>query len=800
MSPRRVKIPIVGMTCASCAGHVEEALRKTEGVLEVAVNLANESASLLVEEKRIADALQSIRESGYEVLQNRLTFSLGGMTCATCAGHVEEAIRSLPGVLTVQVNLATQRAYVDHVVGLLQPMEVIRAVEEAGYTAALIGENGDREIEARRREQRDLALRLWVSAALSLVVLAGSMLGMIPGFPAWLTNPYLLLVLATPVQFWAGWRFYRGAWGALRHGATDMNTLVALGTSAAYFYSVFVTFFPSTLEQSGLPIATYFDTSAVIITLILFGKYLEAKAKGRTSQAIRHLMNLQPPTATVLRDGTENVVPVEAVQVGDLLLVRPGERIPVDGRIEEGSSEVDESMVTGEAFPVPKRPNDLVTGATINRTGSFRFRVERVGKDTFLSQVVRLVEDAQGSKAPVQKLADRIAAIFVPIVLGIAALTFLVWWVWGPAPGYLLALNNAVAVLVIACPCALGLATPTAIMVGTGRGAQMGILIRGGEALEEAGRVDTVIFDKTGTLTEGKPRVERIVPSQGSEGELLRIAASVESDSEHPLAQAVRSTALKRGIVPIVAHGFQALPGLGVRASVGGQEVLLGSARYLEEAGVIEFDRTFEKQGFTALYLAAAGVYRGALLIRDTLKQEAQEVISTIKNGGLEVWMITGDTEASAHAVARQLGIERVLAQVLPSGKTDQIRALQSQGKRVLMIGDGINDAPALAQADLGIALGTGTDIALETADIALISGDLRGVGKALALARQTMTTIRWNLFWAFLYNILGIPIAAGILYPFFGILLNPIIAALAMAFSSVFVVTNSLRLRSFRA
>lgn len=773
---------------------------QTEGVLEVVVNLANESASLLVEDGRIADVARSIRESGFDVLQDRTTFLIGGMTCATCAAHVEEAIRSLPSVLSVQVNLATERAYVDYMVGLLQPKEVIRAVEEAGYTATLVGENRDREVEARRREQRDLALRLWVSAALSLVILAGSMLGMVPGFPTWLANPYLLLVLATPVQFWAGWRFYRGAWGALRHGATDMNTLVALGTSAAYLYSVFVTFFPSTLEQSGLPSATYFDTSAVIITLILFGKYLEAKAKGRTSQAIRHLMNLQPPTATVIRDGVESVAPAEAVQVGDLLLVRPGERIPVDGRIEEGSSEVDESMVTGEAFPVPKRLGDLVTGATINGSGSLRFRAERVGKDTFLAQVVRLVEDAQGSKAPVQKLADRIAAIFVPIVLGIAALTFLIWWALGPAPSYLLALNNAVAVLVIACPCALGLATPTAIMVGTGRGAQMGILIRSGQALEEAGRVDTVIFDKTGTLTAGKPRVERIVPSQGSEEELLSIAASVESDSEHPLAQAVRSYAVENGITPTAADGFQALPGLGVQASVGGQEVLLGSARYLEEAGVVELERSFEGQGFTALYLAVAGVYRGALLIRDTLKPEAQEVISTIKNGGLEVWMITGDTEASAHAVARQLGIDRVLAQVLPSGKTDQIKALQSQGKRVLMIGDGINDAPALAQADLGIALGTGTDVALESADVALVSGDLRGVGKALALARQTMATIRWNLFWAFLYNVLGIPIAAGILYPFFGILLNPIIAALAMAFSSVFVVTNSLRLRSFRA
>lgn len=800
MSSKRVKIPIVGMTCASCVTHLEEVLMQTEGVLEVAVNLPSESASLLVEDGRIADVVRSIRESGYEVLQDRTTFAIGGMTCASCAAHVEEAIRSLPGVLSVQVNLATERAYVDLVVGLLEEKEVIRAVEEAGYTATLVGESRDREVEARRREQRDLALRLWVSTALSLVILAGSMLGMVPGFPAWLANPYLLLVLATPVQFWAGWRFYRGAWGAVRHGTTDMNTLVALGTSAAYLYSVFVTFFPWVLERSGLSVATYFDTSAVIITLILFGKYLEAKAKGRTSQAIRRLMNLQPPTATVMRDGVEGELPVEAVQVGDLLLVRPGERIPVDGRIEEGTSEVDESMVTGEAFPVPKGPGDAVTGATINGTGSFRFRAERVGKDTFLAQVVRLVEDAHGSKAPVQKLADRIAAIFVPVVLGIAALTFLVWWVWGPPPSYLLALNNAVAVLVIACPCALGLATPTAVMVGTGRGAEMGILIRSGEALEEAGRVDTVIFDKTGTLTVGKTRVERIVPSQGSAEELLSIAAGVESDSEHPLAQAVRSYAIERGITPTAAFGFQALPGLGVRATVGGQEVLLGSARYLEEAGVVELERSFEGQGFTALYLAAAGVYRGVLLIRDTLKPEAQEVITTSKKNGLEVWMITGDTEVSAQAVARQLGIERVLAQVLPSGKTDQVKALQAKGKRVLMVGDGINDAPALAQANLGIALGTGTDVALETADVALVSGDLRGVGKALALARQTMATIRWNLFWAFLYNVLGIPIAAGILYPFFGILLNPIIAALAMAFSSVFVVTNSLRLRSFRA
>jgi Cu+-exporting ATPase len=800
MNVRRVKIPVRGMTCASCVSHVEEALKKTEGVLEAAVNLPDESASLLLEEIHIPDAVRSIRDSGYDILEDRYTFSIGGMTCASCVGHVEEAIRPLPGVLAVQVNLATERAYVDYVVGILKPEEVVKAVGEAGYQAILVGESRDREAEARAREQRELALRLWVSVALSLVVLAGSMLGVVAGFPAWLSSPYLLLVLATPVQFWAGWRFYRGAWGALRHGTTDMNTLVALGTSAAYLYSTFVTFLPWVLERYGLMPATYFDTSAVIISLILFGKYLEAKAKGRTSQAIRRLLGLQPPTATMIRDSAEVQIPVEAVQVGDILLVRPGERLPVDGSVVQGSSYVDESMVTGEPIPVLKEPGSAVVGATINGNGSFLVRAERVGKDTFLSQVVRMVEEAQGSKAPVQKLADRIASVFVPIVLAIAFLTFLVWLIWGPAPSFLTAMSNAVAVLVIACPCSLGLATPTAVMVGTGKGAELGILIRSGEALERAGLIDAVLLDKTGTLTRGRPEVDRVLPRETTEVEMLRFAAAVEGPSEHPLAQAVRERAQAEGIQPPPAEGFQAHPGKGVTAQVEGHSVLAGSAQFLREEGIADFDRGYEAQGYTVLYLAIDGRMAGSLLIRDVVKAEAGAMVVSLARAGLEVWMITGDTEPSARAVAAQLGIDHVLSQVLPAGKAEQVRLLQARGKKVMMVGDGINDAPALAQADLGVALGTGTDVALETADIALVSGDLRGVTRALALSRKTMSTIRWNLFWAFIYNALGIPLAAGVLYPFSGILLNPMIAALAMAFSSVFVVTNSLRLRNFKA
>jgi Cu+-exporting ATPase len=798
LSERRLRLPISGMTCAACAGHVEDALKQTEGVLDSFVNLASESATVLMAEEKLPQAIRAIRTAGYDVLQDTLRFSIGGMTCASCVSHVEQAIKELPGVLDARVNLATERAEVDAVLGLVSSAQILRAVRNAGYDAAPLGENRDREQEARSREQARLGRRLMVGVLFSILILVGSFAGML-GLPGWVSSNFLLLALATPVQFWVGWQFYRGAWGALRHKTADMNTLVAIGTSVAYFFSCFVTFFPQVLEASGIPATTYFDTSAVIITLVLLGKFLEAKAKGRTSDAIRHLLGLQPPEATVLRDEQELRIPVEDVVVGDLILVRPGDRVPVDGTILEGSSYLDESMVTGESLPAFKQVGSPVIGATINGMGAFRFRAERVGKDTFLAQVVKMVEEAQGSKAPVQRLADKIAAVFVPVVLGIALITFLVWWAWGPAPSYLIALNNAVAVLVIACPCAMGLATPTAVMVGTGRGAQAGILIRSGEALENAEKVNTVVFDKTGTLTIGKPSISRMITAAGAENEVLLLAAAAERYSEHPLALAVVDEAKRRLLSIPDSSDFQATPGRGVTVHLAGDEVAVGNAEFLLEKGLASLERKVEEEGHTVIYVARNGTWIGTLLLSDAPKEGARETVENLSRRGLHVLMLTGDTEASARVVAQALGIPEVLAQVLPSQKAAKIKQLQANGKRVAMVGDGINDAPALAQADVGIALGTGTDIALETADMALISGDLRGVPRALTLSKKTMTTIRWNLFWAFIYNILGIPIAAGVLYPAFGLLLNPMIGALAMAFSSVFVVTNSLRLRKAR-
>jgi Cu+-exporting ATPase len=786
------------MTCASCVSHVEDALKQTEGVLDSSVNLASESASVLMAEEKLPQAIRAIRTAGYDVLQDTLRFSIGGMTCASCVRHVEQAIEELPGVLDARVNLATERAEVDTVLGLVTTADIIRVVQNAGYDAVLVGDSRDREQEARTREQARLGRRLIAGILFSTLILVGSFAGIL-GLPGWVSSNSLLLVLATPVQFWVGWQFYRGAWGALRHRTADMNTLVAIGTSVAYFFSVFVTFFPQVLEASGIPAATYFDTSAVIITLVLLGKFLEAKAKGRTSDAIRRLLSLQPPDATVLRNEQEMQIPVEEVQVGDLILVRPGERVPVDGTILEGSSYLDESMVTGESIPIFKQIGSPVIGATINGMGAFRFRAERVGKDTFLAQVVKMVEEAQGSKAPVQRLADKIAAVFVPVVLGVALITFLVWWAWGPAPSYLVALNNTVAVLVIACPCAMGLATPTAVMVGTGRGAQAGILIRSGEALEKAEKVNVVVFDKTGTLTMGKPSVVQIITTAGAEKEVLLLAAAAERYSEHPLALAVVEEAKRQSLSIPDGSDFQAIPGRGVTVHLEGGEVAVGNAEFLLEKGLASLERKYEEEGYTVIYVARNGTWIGTLLISDAPKDGARETVEKLSRRGLQVLMLTGDTEISARSVARTLGISEVLAQVLPSQKAAKIKHLQANGKRVAMVGDGINDAPALAQADLGIALGTGTDIALETADMALISGDLLGVPRALTLSKKTMTTIRWNLFWAFIYNVLGIPIAAGVLYPAFGLLLNPMIGALAMAFSSVFVVTNSLRLRKAR-
>jgi Cu+-exporting ATPase len=811
----KASIHITGMTCTTCAATIRKGLSKTPGVEQADVNFASEKASIEYDPTKVdlAKIKDTVSQLGYGVATKKSIFPVSGMTCASCVARVEEALSSVPGVISASVNLASEKATVEYLEGTgLADMR--RAVKDAGYELGPEAQALEDVTTAAQREIRALRNRFIVAAILAAAIMA---LGWGPSFVG---KPYLLWALATPVQFWAGLRFYRGAWGALKHKTSDMNTLIVVGTSVAYFYSMIAVIFPSLFATGVLELHLYFDTSAAIITLILLGRFLEARARGQTSEAIKKLIGMQPKTALVIREGEQREIPVEEVQVGDLILVRPGERVPVDGIVHDGYSSIDESMITGESIPVEKKVGDEVIGATINKTGSLEIEASKVGKDTTLAHIVRMVEEAQGSKAPIQRLADVIASYFVPAVIGIAIVTFVVWYFVGPAPALTFAFLNFVAVLVIACPCALGLATPTAIMVGTGKGAEHGILIRNGEALERAHQINTVLLDKTGTLTRGEPVVTDIISAHSfSREEVLQLAASAEHTSEHPLGEAVVKAALEKKLELSPSSDFNAIPGQGIEALVEGKKLFLGNLTLMKERGFSL--NGLEKEaaellegGKTVMFLGRDSQVAGIIALADTLKPGTREALQALRKMGIETAMLTGDNRRTAEAIAREAGIDRVLAEVLPEHKAGEVKKLQEEGKVVAMVGDGINDAPALAQADIGIAIGTGTDVAVETGDITLISGDLTGVATAISLSKRTMRTIRQNLFWAFAYNTALIPIAAGVLYLVFGNIgvpsglhfvlgeygfLNPILAAAAMAASSITVVSNSLRLRRFK-
>ncbi len=750
------------------------------------------------------------------------TLKLRGMSCASCARSIEGAISSVPGVNECIVNFGAEQATIQYDPRRTDLEVIQQAVDAAGYSAYPLQEQNlmagedDAEKKHRLKESRDLKAKVTVGGIISIILLIGSlpmMTGLnLPFIPIWLHNPWVQLILTTPVQFWCGYSFYVNAWKALKRHAATMDTLIALGTSAAYLYSLFPTLFPSFFINQGLMPDVYYETAAIVITLILLGRLFENRAKGQSSEAIRKLIGLQAKTARLIRNGREIDVPIAEVQIGDVVLVRPGEKIPVDGEVVEGTSTIDEAMVTGESLPVKKQPGDEVIGATINKTGSFKFRATGVGSNTVLAQIVQLVQQAQGSKAPIQRLADSVTGWFVPAVIAIALLTFIIWFNF--MGNITLALLTTVGVLIIACPCALGLATPTSVMVGTGKGAENGILIKGAESLELAHKIQTIVLDKTGTITQGKPTVTDFVTvngtANGNEMKLVQLAASVERNSEHPLAEAVvrysQSQEVEtRYIASVQVKDFEAVAGSGVQGIVSARLVQIGTQRWMEELGIdtiaLQQDKErWEYLGKTAIWIAVDGKIQGLMGIADAIKPTSIQAVRALQKLGLEVVMLTGDNQRTAEAIAHEVGIKRIYAEVRPDQKAATVQKLQSKGHIVAMVGDGINDAPALAQADVGMAIGTGTDVAIASCDITLISGDLGSIVTAIQLSRATIRNIRQNLFFAFIYNVAGIPIAAGILFPFFGWLLNPIIAGAAMAFSSVSVVTNALRLRNFKA
>jgi P-type Cu+ transporter len=811
MSAQTLTIAVQGMTCANCAMNIERVLKKRSGVESAAVNFAAEQAQVTFDPAQVAatELLASVEKAGFTPVTAQVEMPITGMTCANCAMNIERTLnKKVSGVVAAGVNFASERASVTYLPLVVSPQEMVAAIRKAGYDALLPEESEapeDAEAEARRREIADQTRKFWVGVLFALPLFLLSMGRDFSLLGTWSQAPWmnwLFWALATPVQFYTGWDYYVGGFKSLRNRSANMDVLVALGSSVAYFYSVILVVLPGRAGH------VYFETAAVIITLIKLGKLLEARTKGRTGGAIRKLMGLRPKTATVIVDGIEQEMPLTQVAKGHTLLVRPGERIPVDGEVVDGRSSVDESMLTGEPLPVDKGPGDSVVGGTINGQGALRFVAQRVGRETALAQIIRLVQEAQGSKAPIQAVADRVAAVFVPGIILIALVTFGVWW-WLTGEA-VTAMIRMVAVLVIACPCALGLATPTAIMAGTGKGAERGILFKNSSALEHAARLDTIVLDKTGTLTEGRPMVTDVVPKADAELDekgLLQLAASVEQLSEHPVGKAIVAAAREKGLTLLATEDFKADGGLGVTAEVSGGTVQVGKPGWQVEAAPLADDPPqaavidrLQNEGKTAMRVWRNGLPVGLIAVADTLKTDSAAAVAELRERGLTVYMLTGDNPQTAQAVAHAAGIDHVMAEVRPEDKAEQVAHLMDAGRRVGMVGDGINDAPALAQADVGLAIGTGTDVAIETADVILASGSLMGIARTIAISRATLATIRQNLFWAFFYNLILVPLAAGVLAPFTALpyflrQLHPILAALAMAFSSISVVSNSLRL-----